>query len=226
MKALRVTGVAGERLHAVRVAGVELVVGVVPRAPRATAATLRRYDGAIRDLMAVYASVLPARFATCASQVEEIAASVRDRRMAIRRNLRLVRHRVQMTIRIFAPHPGSDRGQSRLGPGSESGSDRGQSRLGPGSESEYEGARGTRYLQQRAADLQIPGAEPLRTAAARWVRAERSERHAQGRLTGSLYHLVPRGSVAAYQRAVERAAVDSGLTTIVSGPWPPYAFTE
>ena len=211
MKALRVTGVAGERLHAVRVAGVELVVGVVPRAPRATAATLRRYDGAIRDLMAVYASVLPARFATCASQVEEIAASVRDRRMAIRRNLRLVRHRVQMTIRIFAPHPGSDRGQSRLGPGSES---------------EYEGARGTRYLQQRAADLQIPGAEPLRTAAARWVRAERSERHAQGRLTGSLYHLVPRGSVAAYQRAVERAAVDSGLTTIVSGPWPPYAFTE
>jgi hypothetical protein len=202
-----VKGAAGERLTAVRVGTIELVVGVVPRTPRPAAATLRRYDAAIRELMAVYGSVLPARFGTCAASAEEIAASVRDRRAAIRRTLRLVRHRAQMTIRIF----GSESVQSAF---------RVRSECGDGA------TQGTRYLQQRAADLQIPGAEPLRAAAARWIRAERSERHAQGRLAGSLYHLVPRRSVAAYRRAVERAALDAGLTTIVSGPWPPYAFTE
>jgi hypothetical protein len=74
--------------------------------------------------------------------------------------------------------------------------------------------------------LQIPGAEPLRAAAARWVRAERRERHDRGRLVGSLYHLIARRSAGPYRRAIERAALDAGLTTIVSGPWPPYAFTE
>ena len=74
--------------------------------------------------------------------------------------------------------------------------------------------------------MHIPGAEPLRTAVARWVRAERVERHDRGRLAGSLYHLIPRGSAAAYRRAVERAALDERLTIVVSGPWPPYAFAD
>jgi len=41
-----------------------------------------------------------------------------------------------------------------------------------------------------------------------------------------MYHLIARGAVPAYRRAIERAALDADLTTVVSGPWPPYAFTE
>ena len=50
------------------------------------------------------------------------------------------------------------------------------------------------------------------------------ERQERGRLIGSVYHLIPRGAVSAYQRSLERAALDAGRTTIVSGPWPAYAF--
>jgi hypothetical protein len=74
--------------------------------------------------------------------------------------------------------------------------------------------------------MHIPGSDPLRDAVARWVRAERVERHDRGRLAGSLYHLIPRGAADGYRRAIERAAVDAGLTTVVSGPWPPYAFAD
>jgi len=50
------------------------------------------------------------------------------------------------------------------------------------------------------------------------------ERQERGRLIGSVYHLIPRSAVSAYQRSLERAALDAGRTTIVSGPWPAYAF--
>ena len=226
---LRLTGIAGERLTIVNAGGIAVVVGRVARVPRPAAATLRRYDEVMRALTTVYASVLPVRFGTCAATVDEITQPVRDRGVAIRRNLHLVRNRVQMTIRIFSSEqgqtgvrPGSDRGRTGVRPGSE----RGRSGVRTGSELEYGATQGTQYLRRRAADLQIPGAEPLRAAAAQWVRAERRERHDRGRLVGSLYHLIARRSAGPYRRAIERAALDAGLTTIVSGPWPPYAFTE
>ena len=209
---LRMTGITGERLRAVDMAGVEAVVGAQARVTRATTAAMRRYDEVERGLMAVYASVLPARFGTCAAAVGDLAQSVRDRRVSIRRNLRLVRQRVQMTVRIF----GSEPAQSRHRAGTEPA----QSGHRAGTE------QGTQYLQRRAEELQIPGAAAVRDAVARWVRAERTERHMQGRLVGSIYHLIPRGAVPAYRRAIERAALDANVTTIVSGPWPPYAFTE
>jgi hypothetical protein len=85
---------------------------------------------------------------------------------------------------------------------------------------------GRQFLQRRAAELQIPGAEPLRGAVRKWVRAERTERHDRGRLAGSMYHLIPRGAPAAYRSALQRAALASDLTIVVSGPWPPYAFAD
>ena len=83
---------------------------------------------------------------------------------------------------------------------------------------------GRQFLQRRAVELQIPGAEPLCAAVRKWVRAERIERHDRGRLTGSMYHLIPRGAPAAYRGALQRAALTADLTIVVSGPWPPYAF--
>jgi hypothetical protein len=202
----------------IELAGAQAVVGVTNRSVRPTVIVLRRYDAVLRALMDAYASVLPARFGTCAATVDELSQSMRDRRIAISRNLRLVRNRVQMTVRLFA----SDAGQSRVA----SASDPVRSGVRPRSGSRHGASGGTQYLQQRAAELHVPGASPIRTAVERWVRAERSERHLQGRLVGSLYHLIPRGAVSPYRRAVERATLDAGLITIVSGPWPPFAFTE
>lgn len=208
---LRATGIAGERLRQVRVAGVEVVVGVMPRPPRLHAAALRRYDRVMRELMETHSSVLPARFGTCADSPDELARAVRDRREAIRRSLRLVRNRAQMTLRLFTPaeDPIEARPAFRLE-----------------SEREYGPTQGTEYLRTRARELQIPAAAPLRAAVRKWVRAERVERHEGSRLAGSIYHLIPRGAAPAYRRAMERAALRAGLTTVVSGPWPPYAFTE
>ena len=216
---LRAAGVAGERLRRARVAGVDMVIGRVPRVPRPTAAALTRYDQVVRGLMASHGSLLPARYGTCAASLDELALTVRARRAAIRRSLRLVRQRAQMTIRLFRS---SEPARTSFRVGSESVQSQSQLRV----DSEQGESRGRQFLQQRAADMQIPGSQPLRTAVARWVRAERVERHDRGRLAGSLYHLIPRGSAAAYRRAVERAASEARLTMVVSGPWPPYAFAD
>jgi hypothetical protein len=200
------------------VSGLDLVIGLVPRTPRPTAATLKRYDAAVRRLMETHGSVLPARYGTCAATLEELAATTLERREALRRALRLVRHRVQMTVRVFGP--GSDRGRTGVRPGS----DPGPTPVRPRSEYEYGATQGRQFLQRRAAELQIPGAEPLRAAVKKWVRAERTERHDRGRLAGSMYHLVPRGAAPAYRSALQRAAIAADVTIVVSGPWPPYAF--
>lgn len=204
---LRGEGAWGERLRRVRLSGLDLVIGTVPRVPRPTAAALRRYDAAVRRLMDTHGSILPARYGTCAQTLEELMATTRDRRDALRRSLRLVRHRVQMTVRVFGSSP-APRGR-------HAGAGRAPAP-----------ASGRQFLMRRAAELQIPGAEPLRIAVKKWVRAERSERHSGGRLTGTMYHLVPRGAAPMYRAALERAADQADVRIVVSGPWPPYAFAD
>ena len=56
------------------------------------------------------------------------------------------------------------------------------------------------------------------------VRGERRVRHERPPLLASVYHLVPRESLDAYQAAVTAAAREAGLRVSSSGPWPPYAF--
>jgi hypothetical protein len=215
----RAAGIGGEPIRIVRMAGVDAAVGVLRRVPKPTVAAMRRYDEVQRELMRGYVSVLPARFGTCAASLDHLAVSIRDRRDAIRRNLRLVRGRTQMTVRVFS---GSESSLNHPRTTSETV----QSRFTVGSEYGDREAKGTEYLQRRMAEIQIPGAGPLRRAVSRWVRAELTERHRAGRLAGTLYHLVPRTSVPAYRQAAERAARDAGLTIVVTGPWPPYAFAE
>jgi hypothetical protein len=80
-----------------------------------------------------------------------------------------------------------------------------------------------RARARRAAEQQrLPEFEPLRRAVARWVREERIERRAN---VVTVYHLVPRGSAAAYHKALDRAAMARGVRLVVSGPYLPFAFT-
>jgi hypothetical protein len=201
-------GLARERLHLVRVGRVSAIVGSLRRPPAPTPANLKRYDAVVRSLAEQLTSLLPARFGTCFPEPDELRLILTSRQRSFQRALRHVRDRMQMTVRIVgageAPPP-------RASP---------DPRAPPTSP-------GRAYLQGRAEraarERELPGFDPVRAAVARWVRDERVDK---SRGIATVYHLVPRSSAAAYQRALARAAEQSGLRLVVSGPWPPYAFTE
>ena len=207
----RTPEVAGVRLRAVRCGTVSALGSPVRRVPAPAPAQVRRYHRVVAGIAEQVSSILPARFGTVMDDAElDAILSMRGRTLTTA--LRHVRGRVQMTIRVPAgtgarqamtsnvPRPSGD-GQVRR--------------------------RGTAYLQTRAAETaaerQIPGFEPVRAAVRRWVRDERIE------LTdgiASVYHLVPRTSVNAYARAVHLALDRAGMRAVLSGPFPPYAFTS
>lgn len=219
---LRLRGLEGEPLRIVTIERLSAVIGELRAAPRATRDHLERYDAVMRRLSERYPSILPARFATCLDR-GELVFILRSRQQAFDAALRHVRGRAQMTVRIVGERDrGPDkvratrvaRGLSPLNAG-RAAPERGE---GPGSP-----PSGIEYLRHRAAEAAIASFEPLRDAVRRWVRDERVERRER---IATVYHLIPRGSAEAYRRAVIRRANTVGLTTIVSGPFPPYAFTE
>lgn len=178
-----------------------------------TAGTLRRYDRLMQELAERFPAILPVRFGTRMAE-DELRSVLASRRSALTSALAHVRKRVQMTVRVVRRNSDREREvpvppASRLPP--EGGSER---RL-----------TGRDYLRSRAraaaARREVPGFEPVRSAVARWVRDERVERRAG---VASVYHLIPRSSADAYRRAAQTSAASLGVTAIVSGPWPPYAF--
>lgn len=204
-----VTGVAGERLRVVTVGAVSAIVGDVARPPRPTEANLRTYDAVMRRLARDHAALLPVRFGTQFRDLDELSLVLQSRQHSLRRLLRHVRNRAQITIRIVVAES-RVRADSHVGRALSSGSR----------------ASGSSYLKGRAAEAararEIPGFDPVRVAVRRWVRDERIERQAT---VTSVYHLIPRGSVDAYRAALDRAARTGDLRIRVSGPFPPYAFT-
>jgi hypothetical protein len=86
---------------------------------------------------------------------------------------------------------------------------------------------GASYLRARAAEAarlhHVPGFDRVREHVQRFIRDERIEKRGT---IAAIYHLIPRGSAASYQRALDIGIRDSGLRLIVSGPFPPYAFAE
>ena len=206
-------GIDGERLRLVPVGAVAAIVGeAAPRRRDIDPAALRRYDAVVGRLAGGRASILPARFATEFPSLDELGFVLRARESSLRMALARVRGRAQMTIRLADP------GAAQVPPAGRRGAS--------APDAAPADASGAAYLRRRAAHAArhraIPGFDPVRAAAHRWVRAELVERKA-GVVT--VYHLVPRASAAAYRRAVERAAAASGLRVAVSGPWAPYAFT-
>lgn len=192
-------GIAGERVAAVRAGRLTAIVGRVPRIPRPTPERLRRYDAVVRSLSRNAPAVLPARYGTQVRAVEELSLILLSRQASLRRQLARVRNRVQMTVRVV------DAGAPRGGPDG----------VPP--------ASGAAYLRGRAEARRVRAFDPLRAAVRRWVRDERSERHGP---IATVYQLIPRGSVPAYRRALDRAAAAADARIVVSGPWPPYAFAD
>ena len=62
----------------------------------------------------------------------------------------------------------------------------------------------------------------MRSALGAWIVEERVERKGE---VVSVYHLIRRQAAAAYGRAATAALARAGLRGVVSGPFPPYAFS-
>ena len=205
------SGMRGERLRAIRAGRITALVGELRRAPKPTMTNLRRYAVVIEKAAAHTQAILPVRFGTGMADLDEVTSVLRSRQDTLRRRLRAVRGRAQMTLRVVSERSGSDPGDDPS----------------PGSDPGDEPTQGTQYLQQRAISAararEIPGFVPIREAVKRLVKDERVEKRAG---VATVNHLIPRSSVSAYRFAVERAAERAGLRVIVTGPFPPYAFAE
>jgi hypothetical protein len=192
---------SGGRFHVVREAAMAAVVTDRPRLSP-TAGNLRRYDRTMQELAQRFSAILPVRFGTRMAE-DELRFVLSSRRRTLARTLAHVRGRAQMTIRVVPRQAARERAV----------------------EPDVPPLTGRDYLRDRAraaaAVRAVPGFEPVRNAVARWVRDERVEQ--RGRVA-SVYHLVPRSAADAYRHAVQISAAAAGLTAIVSGPWPPYAF--
>jgi hypothetical protein len=210
----RVPRVEGARLRLIRRGRVAAIVADVRRTPAPTATQLRQYHRVVAAIGTEVPALLPARFGTVMDEAE-LATVLAIRAQWLLNALQQLRGRVQMTIRMPDETLGA-RTPTRARPArSRGGTDRSARRPG------------TAYLQARAAAAaagrDVPGFEPVRTAVSRWVRDERIER-AHGVTT--VYHLVPRHRVGAYLRSAASAIAHADLRAVLSGPFPPYAFTS
>jgi hypothetical protein len=203
---------AGGRLRVVRERSIAAVVNDRAGSSSPTTRTLRRYDHLMQELADRFPAILPVRFGTQMAE-DELRSILSSRRTTLGRALAHVRNRAQMTVRVVRRNSDLEREVPDPTP-----------RLPPEGGS-YRRLTGRDYLRSRAragAERRaVPGFEPVRDAVARWVRDERVE-HRAG--VSSVYHLIPRSSAAAYRHAAQTSAASSGITAIVSGPWPPYAF--
>jgi hypothetical protein len=198
-------GIGGERLRAVTVGRVAAIVGELARTPAPTDAALRSYDRVLRRLSGQIPALLPARFGTCVQDQIELTFILQSRQETLRTTLNAVRGRVQMTVRVVDP----------------------TARVASAGALTKASSSGTAYLRGRAAaaerERQIPGFDVVREAVRRWVRDERVEKRGG---VASVYHLVPKAQAQRYRTAVEHSAHDAGLRVRVSGPFPPYAFSN
>lgn len=197
---------ASGRLEVIPQGSLAAVVRLQPRVQRPSPAQLRRYESTVRELSETFPALLPARFGTVMA-VEELAFVLSSRAVALSRALSNVRGRTQMTIRIVGGAMDARETRRRAAaaqPPARSGR-------------EYLRAR----LRESAARQRVAGFEPVRSAVARWVRDERVEHRDS---VSTVYHLIPRAAAERYRNASQRAASAAGLSAVVSGPWPPYAF--
>ena len=164
--------------------------------PPATDEALRQQHQDVLDIARQARAVLPVRYGALIGK-DELVERIRGHAVMLQRALDDVRDRVQMTLRIL--------GTASPLPAPVA-------------------STGRQYLEDRRRAL-----EPVLPEAARTLVAalspiavrERREPGAAG-LLATIYHLVATADLAAYTATAGRHSVSN---IIVSGPWPPFAFT-
>lgn len=197
----RARGIGGRSLVRIRAGRVAAIAEPMDRPPSVEVERLQAQEELVRRLARRHAAILPARFGSHAKDEEELQSILRTRAGSFARGLTRVRGAEQMIVRLFFSEPGA-----RL------------------SGLEAKARPGTAYLRRRAG-ADIPALQAIRTALGplKLVRDQRLEMQGES-LT--VFHLIRRGKSRMYATAVfEAISRQSGVAAIVSGPWPPYAFT-
>jgi len=197
----RARGIGGRSLVHIRAGRVAAIAEPMDRPPAIAVERLQAQEQLVRRLATRHAAILPARFGSHTKDEQELQSILRMRAASFARGLTRVRGAEQMILRLFFSE--SPREFSKIPAGSRP---------------------GTAYLRHRAG-ADIPALQAIRTELGRLkiVRGERVERQGEA-LT--VFHLIRRGRSRIYSTAVfEAVSRESGVAAIVSGPWPPYAFT-
>jgi hypothetical protein len=195
------------RIEFIEVGGIHAAVERVASRPAVSEAALRTQHDIVMKIAARVDAILPARFGALLDK-EELESLVTLRLAPIRETLELVSGRVQMTVRVFSS---AEQSVSRQAAHADQRS------------AASAAASGTRYLEQRRREASpaLSGhAEAISAAVREIVRVERSHR-GEGRVDWTLYHLVDRGALPQYERALEPFRSPA---VAVTGPWPPFAF--
>jgi hypothetical protein len=196
--------VQNRTIRLVQVGFVLAAVEELDAAPELTEATLRAQHRVVLRLARRFDAVLPARFGA-AVEATALEAVVKRHESAIRSAFDTVRGREQMTVRLFG---------ARSAAADDSGTG---------------GGSGRTYLQARRLARQVrlsASARRIRRAVRPLVRQELVE-PGRGLIEATLHHLIERSRVAEYRSLVGEALHEgrSGGEVVVSGPWPPFAFT-
>ena len=189
--------VGGRSVRSLEIDGIHAVVdrNIPDEGP--SEAALRRQHLIVEAIAARAAAVLPARFGSLVD-VAEVRDLVRVRRSAFEAALELVRDREQMTLRF--PKVSQPTGIRRP-------------------------STGTAYLRARRT-AGLPDAARLqrvREALASLVRAERIQ-PGRGSFPAALFHLIDRGTAAAYRERVTALPPADSMQPQITGPWPAFAF--
>jgi hypothetical protein len=189
---------AGDRrLQTADYDGVHVVYERRTEAPAMTDTELRDQHSLVIAIANRARAVLPARFGSLIGK-RELTALVRRHDAQIRAALEQVRDRVQMTVRVLGASTRRPSVPARVTSGRE-------------------------YLE-RARRVSTPPLPPraqrLLSAVQPYVLSERREPGA-GRLVATLYHLVDAAQVSRYMAAAGKRVPG----VLVSGPWPPFAFS-
>lgn len=170
--------------------------------PRLSERSLRRQHAIVVRIARAADAVLPVRFGTLVTDAE-LEATLAARARVLRRALRGLRGRVQMTVRFF--------GVPLVRP----------ARAVPASGREYLLARA-----EASRPVVPPCAAAVRAAVRSMADAEKID-PGRGGVQVSLHHLIRRERAARYVERVGGvlAACAPAAKAVVSGPWPPFAFT-
>ena len=200
----------GGPLSVRRIAGAFAVVERRADVPPAAFGTLAKHQEIVGRLAARVPAILPVRYGTLL-EAEDLDEAVRDRDDEIAEAFELVRDRVQFTWRIRGK---GVRGARRAG-GADLSSDLPSSPPVSGAE----------YLR-RAARAASPAPPAAYRALATLGPLISRQRYQAGPAVTSeaLYHLVDRKLETRYLAAAA-ALTASTPALVMSGPWPPFAFT-
>jgi Gas vesicle synthesis protein GvpL/GvpF len=197
----RARGIGGRSLVRIRAGRVAAIAEPMDRPPSVEVERLQAQEQLVRRLASRHAAILPARFGSHAKDEQELQSILRARAVSFARGLTRVRGAEQMILRLFFSGPVAKLSgvQAKARPG-------------------------TAYLRRRSG-ADIPALQAIRIALGplKIVRDQRLEMQGES-LT--VFHLIRRGKSRMYATAVfEAVSRESGVAAIVSGPWPPYAFT-